>query len=104
MQIHDVVMRPLPGARSAGRAPPRGKIRIPRPHGCRDLLSAPRIAVPKTKPEAYLQTRVLRGELAHWPLDAGPEFEDRFLEACAAEGVAPLLHHRLRSSPASRGW
>jgi hypothetical protein len=67
-------------------------------------LSAPRFAVPKTTPEAYLQTRVLRGELAHWPLDAGPEFEDRFLEACAAGGVAPLLQHRLRSSPASRGW
>jgi len=47
---------------------------------------------------------VLRGDVASWPDAADAGFARRFLDACAAEGVAALVHHHARAKPAWSDW
>lgn len=67
-------------------------------------MSSPQTPVPQATPEADLQARVLRGEAVHWPAGAAAGFERRFLGACAAEGIAALVHHCLRSTCTKSDW
>ena len=70
----------------------------------RNPLSLPRKPVPRATPEEHLLLRVLRGESAPWPDNSDAAFQHRFLDACNAEGLTALVHHRLRSTPAWNDW
>ena len=89
---------------STGRDDGCGRLEIRNSMPIRHLLSSPQTPVPQATPEADLQARVLRGEAVHWPADAAAGFGRRFLDACAAEGIAPLVHHCLGSTYASSDW
>jgi hypothetical protein len=67
-------------------------------------LSSLRIPDARVTQEAELLLRVLRGEAAPWPTSADTGFGERFLAACAAEDLIPLVRHRLESIPGASAW
>ncbi len=54
--------------------------------------------------EVRLVCQVLRDEYPAWPAAGGVAFEHRFLHVCREHGVAGLVHHRARLTPAWRDW
>lgn len=51
-----------------------------------------------------LLCRIVQGHPVDWPQDADPADQERFVAACVAHGVAPLVYHCLHQSPTWPAW
>jgi hypothetical protein len=55
-------------------------------------------------PERRFIGRILSGVPSSWPVEGDAAFTKRLLDACVAEGVAPLVHFLVRATPSWPSW